>query len=156
MQRSVVLWITGVFQTSLKGGTESIMGLILIKYHIHKLAKHCSAHFCTLPFNHPLKLLTRDKDDVITQPQKYASPAFNMMRESINITDHFHLLFPWANPGSRIINKYYNQIVFNDISDLMDDDIVCQYLSDASHVMIHQKGTTRMALWLVNTRRITS
>ncbi|KAF9440460.1 hypothetical protein P691DRAFT_641942, partial [Macrolepiota fuliginosa MF-IS2] len=106
------LWITGAFHTSPKGGIESIAGLIPITYHIHKLTKRCSSQYCTLPPTHPLKLLTRDEDDIITQKPKYTSPAFNMMKESTIISDHFNLLSSHAKPGTRIINIFGKQIHF--------------------------------------------
>ncbi|KAF9440572.1 hypothetical protein P691DRAFT_687260 [Macrolepiota fuliginosa MF-IS2] len=87
MQRSVALWITGAFCTSPKGRVESITGLIPITYHIHKLTKRCSSRYHTLPPTHPLKLLTRDEDDVITQKPKYTSPTFDMIKESTIISD---------------------------------------------------------------------
>ncbi|KAF9439730.1 hypothetical protein P691DRAFT_653993, partial [Macrolepiota fuliginosa MF-IS2] len=114
MQRSAVLWIIGAFCTSPKGGVESIVGLIPITYHIHKLAKQCSSQYCTLPPSHPLKLLMRDKDNVVTQKLKYASPAFNMMKESTIISDRFQLLSSHSRPGSHIINIFGKQIHFKD------------------------------------------
>ncbi|KAF9441283.1 hypothetical protein P691DRAFT_684462, partial [Macrolepiota fuliginosa MF-IS2] len=46
-----------------------------------------------------------------------------------------------------------NDNTMKDVTPLLDQEMIQE---DVASVMVHQKGTTRMALWLVNTRRITS
>ena len=60
-----MLWILGVFCTSLSAGIKAIAGLILIYLHLQKLNGRFHLRVYTLPINHVIKSLleTRHMND---------------------------------------------------------------------------------------------
>ena len=57
MQRRAAIWILGAFRTSPTSGIKAIAGLILIKFHLHKLASRSQLCFAALPKNYLIKTL---------------------------------------------------------------------------------------------------
>ena len=60
MQRRAAIWILGAFKMSPTEELETIVGLISIKLHLHKLASRSQLHSAALPENHLIKTLMDD------------------------------------------------------------------------------------------------
>jgi len=60
MQRRATIWILGAFKTSPSEGIDAIAGIISIKFHLQKLAKHSLIHPFKLPENHIVRNLIDD------------------------------------------------------------------------------------------------
>jgi hypothetical protein len=100
MQRQAAIWITGAFHTSPMGGVESLVGLIPIHLHLHKLVLRGSYRITTLSPTHPTRTLAGRGAQVGTSCHRL----------------HLDSL------GDRVINKIKSSVMdsFTDLQDYME------------------------------------
>ena len=140
MQRRATIWILGTFRTSPTEELEAITGLIPIKLYLHKLASRSQLHSATFPKNHIIKTLI---EDVPTKPSSHSINILTDLQKNsikghlIDLYNKLHGIFPSfcpldseLNPGSRIINIFQDQFVFNLANKVKTDSERSQQLDD--------------------------
>ena len=68
MQRRAVLWIFGVFKTSLSFSIKAIANLIPIHLHLQKLSGRSQLRAYALPSNHILWSLLKSRPNILYKP----------------------------------------------------------------------------------------
>jgi len=147
MQRRATIWILGAFRTSPTGGIEAIAGLIPIKFHLHKLASRSQLHSAALPKNHLIKTLMEDAPNTYSKPPLHSINSLTDRQKS-SIKDHLvnsynklHGIFPSFSPldreltpGSRVIDTFQDQFLFNLSNKAKNDTARPQQLDDMTIV----------------------
>ena len=126
MQKRATIWILGVFRTFPTEGLEAIAGLIPIKLHLHKLTSRSQLHSVALSKNHLIKTLIKDAPNIYTKPSSHSintltdhqkNSVKGHLVDSYNklhgIFSSFSSLDSELNPGSRIIDIFQDQFLFN-------------------------------------------
>jgi len=143
MQRRAVIWILGAFRTSPTKGLEAIIGLILIKLHLHKLASRSQLCSVVLLENHLIKTLIDDSPNTYIKPFPYSTNTLTDHQKNsvkghlIDSYNKLHRVFPSFSPldpelnlGSRIIDIFQDQFSFNLASKVKNDSAHSQQLND--------------------------
>ena len=82
MQRRVAIWILGVFKTFPTKGIEAIAGIILIKFHLQKLARSQIWSFA-LPSNHIIRDLIDDSPNLSKKPNPTQSDLLRINKRTL-------------------------------------------------------------------------
>jgi len=135
MQRKASLWITGAFSTSPTGGIEALAGLIPIHLHLQKMAGRTNFRAATLSDTHPLRLILSQDHHKGAQPHPCAisqmSEAFKRKvkgtvmeidRHLPELTESFEPVASEARPGTRLMDRFPDQVIFDDCGSLMEQD----------------------------------
>jgi len=143
MQRRAAIWILGVFRTFPTSGIEAIAGLIPIKFHLHKLASRFQLCSAALPKNHLIKSLIEDALNTYSKPPLHSINSLtNRQKSSIKdylvdsynklhgIFPSFSPLDPELTPGSRVIDIFQDQFLFNLSNKAKNDTVRSQQLDD--------------------------
>ena len=126
MQRRVDIWILGVFKTSPSMGIEAIAGIILIKFHLQKIARRLEIHPLKLPLSHLLRSLIDDSPSSSIMPNPHCIGSLtncqrnltkghliNSFNKALGIFPSFSPLNPEFSPGLRIMDEFSNCFCFN-------------------------------------------
>ena len=126
MQRWVAIWILGAFKMSLLEGIEAIAGIILIRFHLQKIAKRSQMQPFKLPTNHILRNLMDDLPPLSTSQNPHSIGSLTNCQASatkghfIDSYDKSYGIFPSFSPlnreffpGSRIIDIFPDHFSFN-------------------------------------------
>jgi len=83
MQRRAAIWILGAFKTLPTEGIETIAGIILIKFHLQKLARRSQIHPFKLPSNHIIRDLMDDAPNLFKKPNPYVVSSLTSRQKNI-------------------------------------------------------------------------
>ena len=82
MQRRVAIWILGIFKTFPTKGIKAIAGIILIKFHLQKLARSQIWPFA-LPSNHIIRDLMDDSPNLSKKPNPTQSDLLRINKRTL-------------------------------------------------------------------------
>jgi len=148
MQRKAGLWITGAFSTSPTGGIESLAGLIPVHLHLQKMAGRANFRAATLSDTHPLRSILSQVHHKGAQPHPCAisqmSEAFKRKvkgtvmeidRHLPELTESFKPVASEARPGTRLMDRFPDQVIFNDCGSLLEQDALEAREHDLSTIL---------------------
>jgi len=143
MQRRAAIWILGTFKTSPTDDLEAIARLIPIKFHLQKLTSRSQSHTAALPENHLIRTLMDDplnlyikpfphSINMLTEHQKSITKGhlINSNNKLFGIFPSFSSLNPELIPGSRIVDVFSDQFLFNVANKEKNDKLHFQQLDD--------------------------
>ena len=126
MQRRAAIWILGVFKTLPSMGIEAIAGIILIKFHLQKIARRLEICPLKLPPSHLLRSLMDDslsssitpnpyRIELLTNHQRNLTKGhlIDSFNKALGIFPLFSPLNPEFSPGLRIMDEFSNRFCFN-------------------------------------------
>ena len=126
MQRRAAIWILGAFKTSPLEGMEALVGIIPIRFHLHKIAKRSQICPFKLPDNHILKNLLNDSPPQSKFPNSHNISSLTTCQKALtkshlidtSIKSHgifpsFFPLDPEFFPSHCIIDNFSNHFSFN-------------------------------------------
>ena len=97
MQRRVAIWILGAFKTLPSMGIEAIAGIILIKFHLQKIAKRLEIRSLKLPLSHLLRSLMDDSPSLSIMPNPHHVGSLTncqILTPSTNLSGFSHHFLP--------------------------------------------------------------
>ena len=125
MQRRAAIWILGVFCTFSSYDIKTIVGLVPIHLHLHKLSGRAQLRAHSLPDNHILKSLLEARPNLNTNPHYLSLDLLTPFQRAkikgtiINMDNRFneiHLAFDTLNnefsPRLRIVDIFSNCFFF--------------------------------------------
>ena len=147
MQRRAAIWILGAFRTFSTSRIKAIASFIPIKFHLHKLTSRSHLHSTTLPKNHLIKTLIEDTPNIYSKSPLHSINSLTDHQKS-SIKDHlvdsynklhgifpsFSPLDPKLTPGSRVIDTFQDQFLFNLSNKAKNDTARSQQLDDMTIV----------------------
>jgi len=126
MQRRAAIWILGAFKISPSERIEAIARIILIKFHLQKLARRLQIHPFKLPTNHILRELMDDLPILSNKPNPHAvssltnqqknivkSHLINLCNKAYGIFLSFSPLNPEFSSGFHIMDNFSDRFSFN-------------------------------------------
>jgi len=126
MQRRAAIWILGAFKTSPSMGIEAIAGIILIKFHLQKIARRSEIHPLKLSPSHLLRSLMDDSLSSSITPNSYRIGSLtnrqrnltkghliDSLNKALGIFPLFSPLNPEFSPGLCITDEFSNCFCFN-------------------------------------------
>ena len=126
MQRRVAIWILRAFKTSPSMGIEAIAGIILIKFHLQKIAKRLEIRSLKLPLSHLLRSLMDDSPSLSIMPNPHhigsltnrqrnltKGHLIDSFNKALRIFPSFSPLNPEFSPGLCIMDEFSNRFCFN-------------------------------------------
>jgi len=126
MQRRAAIWILGAFKTSPSMGIEAIAGIILIKFHLQKIARRSEICPLKLSLSHLLRSLMDDSPFSSIMPNPHCVGSLtncqrnltkghliNSFNKALGIFPSFSPLNPEFSPGLHITDEFSNRFCFN-------------------------------------------
>ena len=152
MQRRAAIWILGAFKTSPSEGIKAIAGIIPIKFHLQKLAKHSLIRPFKLPENHIVRNLMDDSPcrNITSNPHATESLT-NQQRnitkghiidanvKSYGIFPSFDPLHQEFTPGNQLSDKFSDRFSFNLVNKKGKENNCAQELDD---LVLHNSASS--------------
>ena len=126
MQRRAAIWILGAFKTSPSMGIEAIAGIILIKFHLQKIARRSEICPLKLSLSHLLRSLMDDSPFSSIMPNPHCVGSLtncqrnltkghliNSFNKALGIFPSFSPLNPEFSSGLHITDEFSNCFCFN-------------------------------------------
>ena len=126
MQRRAAIWILGVFKTLPSMGIEAIAGIILIKFHLQKIARRSEICPLKLPPSHLLRSLMDDSPSLSITPNPHhiglltnrqrnltKGHLIDSLNKALRIFPSFSPLNPEFSPGLCIMDEFSNRFCFH-------------------------------------------
>ena len=143
IQRRATIWILDAFRTLPTSRIEAIVGLIPIKFYLHKLASRSQLRSAALPKNHLIKTLIEDAPNTYSKPPLHSINSLTDCQKS-SIKDHLvdsynklHGIFPFFSHldpelilGSRVIDTFQDRFLFNLSNKVKNNTARSQQLND--------------------------
>jgi len=136
IQWRAILWIIGIFQTSLSEGIEAIAGLIPITLHLCKL--NGRYHLCYTSIS-PLHIINSLLDSqhsknqsphrtttfklTIKQQDNLKSSIKDINEHLSSVRNYFNPLYPLFSPSLRVVNHFSSRISFHSSSFSSDENL---------------------------------
>ena len=126
MQRRAAIWILGAFKTSPSIGIEAIAEIILIKFHLQKIARRLEICPLKLPLSYLLRSFINDSLSSSIMPNPHCVGSLtnrqrnltkghliNFFNKALGIFPSFSPLNPEFSPGLHIMDEFSNRFYFN-------------------------------------------
>jgi len=143
MQRRATIWILGAFKTSPTEGIEAIAGIILIKFHLQKLARRSQICPFKLPPNHIIRDLMDDVPNLFKKPNPHAVSSLMSQQKNIakghlidscnkayGIFPSFSSLSREFTPGFHLTDNFSDRFSFNLVNKTEKDNFCVQELDE--------------------------
>ena len=163
MQRRAAIWILGAFKTSPLEGMEALVGIIPIRFHLHKIAKRSQIRSFKLPDNHILKNLLNNSPPQSKSPNSYNISSLTTCQKALtkghlidtSIKSHgifpsFFPLDPEFFPSHCIIDNFSNHFSFNLVNKEKGKNHKKTCTQELDEMVLHNSSSPLSAIMITN------